>query len=146
MRDRINKIIQTEQHTPSSFADAIGVSRSSMNHILNGRNNPSLDVASRILSTFPHINSDWLLFGKEPMYRNQSSNFQPDLFHQTVIKTPEAPTAPEYRKENELKEPKITPNEPIINHLSSKETDTKKIVKIIILYSDNTYDTLSNEK
>lgn len=146
MRNRINTIIQTERHTPSSFADAIGVSRSSMNHILNGRNNPSLEVATRILSTFPHISSDWLIFGKEPMLRNSGNNFQADLFSQTVVKAPEVPDASEYRKEKELKEPKIEDKTPIINALASQNNDSKKVEKIIILYSDKTYDTLSLEK
>lgn len=145
MKNRINAIIQSEGHTPSSFADAIGVSRSSMNHILNGRNNPSLEVTSKILSTFPHIHSDWLIFGKDPMYRNQTNYFQPDLFHQAVVKAPDDAGESKYSKENELSEPVSESKVPIINGLNIQEPPSKKISKIIILYTDKTFDTLSIE-
>lgn len=145
MKNRINTVIHAEGHTPSSFADAIGVSRSSMNHILNGRNNPSLEVTSKILSTFTHINSDWLIFGKEPMYRNQTNYFQPDLFHQAVIKTSGDTDASEKAQENELTSPEIESKRPTVSELNVMETVSKKISKIIILYTDKTYDTLSVE-
>lgn len=146
MKNRISTIIQIEQHTPSSFADAIGVSRSSMNHILNGRNNPSLEVATKILTAFPRINSDWLLFGKEPMFKNQTGSFQGDLFQQSVVKATEHPQENKYARENELKGSEKEDNLPIVSELVAQTVVSKKIDKIIIMYSDKTFDTLSIEK
>jgi transcriptional regulator with XRE-family HTH domain len=65
--ERILAILEDKGLTPSSFADTIGIQRSSMSHILSGRNKPSLDVIHKILITFPDIQSDWLLTGKGPM-------------------------------------------------------------------------------
>lgn len=65
--ERILAILEYKELTPSSFADTIGIQRSSMSHILSGRNKPSLDVIHKILITFPDILSDWLLTGKGPM-------------------------------------------------------------------------------
>ncbi|MBO9701728.1 MAG: helix-turn-helix transcriptional regulator [Sporocytophaga sp.] len=65
--ERILAILENKELTPSSFADTIGIQRSSMSHILSGRNKPSLDVIHKILITFPDILSDWLLTGKGPM-------------------------------------------------------------------------------
>ena len=48
----------------SQFADEIGVQRSSVSHVLSGRNKPSLDFIIKIVAAFPEINSDWLLSGK----------------------------------------------------------------------------------
>lgn len=48
----------------SLFADKIGVQRSSMSHILKGRNRPSLDFIMRLIETFPEVNLYWLLNGK----------------------------------------------------------------------------------
>ena len=42
--DRVKKIISANGLTSSSFADKIGVPRSSISHVLSGRNNPSLDL------------------------------------------------------------------------------------------------------
>ncbi|MHC0441890.1 helix-turn-helix domain-containing protein [Flavobacterium sp. 3-210] len=48
----------------SSFADKIGVQRSSMSHLLSGRNKPSLDFVMKILEVFPDVDLYWLLNGK----------------------------------------------------------------------------------
>ncbi len=145
MKERIKTIIQTEGLTPSSFADVIHVSRASVNHILNGRNNPSLEVFSKILATFDNINSDWLLNGKEPMYKKVKGVFQNDLFDKVIIEEDKEPEKREYPKENELKTPNNNFNNAIINNLELKKETSKKISKIMILYSDKTYDILSPE-
>ena len=44
MKDRILAVMEHEGLTPSKFAEAIGIQRSAMSHIISGRNNPSLDV------------------------------------------------------------------------------------------------------
>ena len=67
MKDRIEKIIEVEQLSASKFADTIGVQRSSISHILSGRNKPSLELVNKILDQFPKINADWLLLGKGEM-------------------------------------------------------------------------------
>ena len=48
----------------SSFADKIGVQRSSLSHLLSGRNKPSLDFILKILDVFPEIDLYWILNGK----------------------------------------------------------------------------------
>ncbi|WP_343694172.1 helix-turn-helix transcriptional regulator [Flavobacterium sp.] len=48
----------------SSFADKIGVQRSSMSHLLSGRNKPSLDFIMKIMDVFPEVDLYWILNGK----------------------------------------------------------------------------------
>ncbi len=72
MKDRILKIINKEQLTSSKFADLIGVQRSSISHIISGRNNPSLDIVQKILLEFKTVNPEWLLFGTGDMYKKDS--------------------------------------------------------------------------
>jgi transcriptional regulator with XRE-family HTH domain len=48
----------------SGFADKIGVQRSSMSHLLSGRNKPSLDFVLKILDVFPDVDLYWILNGK----------------------------------------------------------------------------------
>ena len=64
MINRILLVLKTQNLTSSQFADEIGVQRSSISHILSGRNNPSLEFVTKILKRFPDINSEWILFGK----------------------------------------------------------------------------------
>ena len=61
--DRIKKIISANGLTNSSFADKIGVPRSSISHVLSGRNNPSLDLIIKILQSFDGISANYLLSG-----------------------------------------------------------------------------------
>ena len=78
MNNRILKILTVEGISPSKFSDKIGVTRSSISHILSGRNKPSLDVITKILISFKNINPEWLILGKDPMYKTviQTSLFE----------------------------------------------------------------------
>lgn len=94
MVDRILLVLKVKNLTASKFADEIGVQRSSISHILSGRNLPSLDFVQKVLKTYPEINSDWLLNGNGPMTKtysadlfnsvaedkNENNDSQPDLF------------------------------------------------------------------
>lgn len=63
MVDRIKKIMEYKQMSPTAFADTIDINRSSLTHIFSGRNQPSLDVAKKILTAFPDISTEWLVMG-----------------------------------------------------------------------------------
>ena len=70
MKRRIKKIIEQEGLNVNKFSDIIGVNKSTMSHILSGRNNPSIDVLTKILKNFPLINANWLLLGYGEIYIN----------------------------------------------------------------------------
>ena len=63
--ERIGGIIEDNNLSASAFASAIGVQRSSISHILSGRNNPSLDLLLKIHKTFKDISLEWLILGHE---------------------------------------------------------------------------------
>ena len=86
MKERILKILENENISAAKFADILGVQRSSISHIISGRNKPSLDFVQKILSKFPQINSDWLLFGKGNFYRNNSAPTSQKTSEPTVKK------------------------------------------------------------
>lgn len=143
MVDRIKSIIEQEGNNPSYFADSIGISRASINHILNGRNKPSLDMLMKILERFPEINSDWLIFGKSPMYKSEKSIIQPSLFNDNPTKPDKETNPVEYRKEIEVKKPQTMPKRTDLEKITTEKKELKKISKIMIFYSDNTFDTFS---
>lgn len=64
MLDRIKEIMLQKGLNPSGFADEIQVQRSSISHILNGRNKPSLELIQKIIAAFPDIDIEWLITGK----------------------------------------------------------------------------------
>src|SRR5690606_12597167 len=62
--NRLQKVIEYYGESASSFAEKIGVQRSSISHILSGRNKPSLDFVLKVLSSFPEVELYWLMNGK----------------------------------------------------------------------------------
>jgi plasmid maintenance system antidote protein VapI len=61
----------------SAFSDAIGVQRSSISHLLSGRNKPSLDFILKLNTRFPEVDLYWLLLGEGDLIKNSEA---PDLF------------------------------------------------------------------
>ncbi|MEI7830418.1 MAG: helix-turn-helix transcriptional regulator [Prolixibacteraceae bacterium] len=71
MKDRIIQFLASEEISPAEFADKIGVQRSSMSHIINGRNFPSAAFIQKMLQAYTALNPRWLLIGDGNMYMNQ---------------------------------------------------------------------------
>ncbi len=57
----------------SSFADKIGVQRSSISHIISGRNKPSLEFVLKVLNVFPEVDLYWLLNGTGTFPKSDTS-------------------------------------------------------------------------
>ena len=68
MQERIVLLMKSLGLNPTQFADEIGVQRSSISHILSGRNNPSLDLVTKILNRFKDVDSNWLILGKGSLF------------------------------------------------------------------------------
>lgn len=146
MKDRIKEIMENEGLTPAKFADQLQINRAVVSHILNGRNNPSLDVVMKILSEMEHINSDWLLNGIGSMYKegySPSVKKEHGLFDLDATDSTNTATKSEYSKENDVKNketPLISTDTQSLSHTRGKAREVKQI---IIYYTDNTFETFS---
>ena len=93
INDRFTKILEYSGFTASEFADEIDVQRSSISHIISGRNKPSLEFIVKIKNRFPELSWDWIILGQGEMLQNDSAlstseskinleeeNSSPDLF------------------------------------------------------------------
>ena len=76
MKERIQEFLRIENKSSSQFAEEIGVQPSAISHIISGRNKPSLDFILKMLAKYPTLSTDWILFGKGTMYREDAA----DLF------------------------------------------------------------------
>ena len=74
MNTRLQQFLELENLTPARLADMLGIQRSGLSHILQGRNKPSFDFLNRILTKFPHISADWLMTGRGKAYRDPSES------------------------------------------------------------------------
>ncbi|SFP96149.1 helix-turn-helix domain-containing protein [Hymenobacter arizonensis] len=77
MVERIRTLLEVRQLTPTQFADAIGIARPIVSHILSGRNKPSLEVVQRILAAMPDLSMPWLLNGTGPMLAGAAQAVEP---------------------------------------------------------------------
>ena len=79
---RLKKVMEFHQLSASTFADKVSVQRSSISHILSGRNKPSLDFVMKVTATFKDVDLYWLLDGKGSFPKNEmtSSPTTPSLF------------------------------------------------------------------
>lgn len=135
---------------PSAFADEIDIQRSSISHILSGRNNPSLDVVIKILSKYPEIKSDWLLTGKGPMKQLNLFGEEEDLVS-NVEQPPSEPVVQTAKQNLDGVQKKNTDQEkpiqetPIFKEEVSNQRDMsypqqpKRVKNIIIFYEDGTF-------
>jgi transcriptional regulator with XRE-family HTH domain len=71
---RLQQIMEHYSLSASAFAEQIGVQRSSVSHILSGRNKPSLDFVIKVVDTFQEVNLYWLLNGKGTFPSTTSNN------------------------------------------------------------------------
>ena len=89
---RLERILNYYSLSAAAFADKIQVQRSSISHLLTGRNKPSLEFVLKVVKTFPEVNLYWLLNGKGNF--PQKTNVTPTLIEKTDARS-ETPSRPE---------------------------------------------------
>ncbi|MCF8378259.1 MAG: helix-turn-helix transcriptional regulator [Bacteroidales bacterium] len=129
MVNRIKQILEKKQLSPSQFADEIDVKRSNISHILSGRNKPSIDLILKILTSYPDINSDWLLFGKKNVPENMgqlSIEDKPSDNSQVNLNLQSTKIASQNVRANK-------------KNIETKISSGSEIEKILVFFEDNTY-------
>ena len=115
---RLQKIIDFYDLTATSFSEKIAFNRSTISHILSGRNKPSLEFVIKVLEAYPEVDFYWLLNGKD--------SFPTDSIKQSP--------------ENNSSSSKSDTPEPIqAIQDSDKPITTKAIERIVIFYKDGTF-------
>ena len=138
---RLQKIMDRNDLNASSFAERINVGRSSISHILSGRNKPSLDFVVNTVKEFPEVDLYWLLNGKGTYPKSddvpvaapasKSSTPQPVQKEPNTIKS-EAPN----QETNDLFSAPSIEKIPLPN----KTNKGKNIQKVILLYDDGSFE------
>ena len=144
MKERIEEILLKYLLSSAQFADMIGVQRSSISHILSGRNKPSFDFIEKILIKYPEINADWLITGRGTLnnqlnssYDDQESPKEPDLFKQNPNNQHLTPkTKPLISKHEPMNKEEI----PIGDIVKEVEvTNVNSVKSIIFVYNDDSF-------
>ena len=149
MKGRLVQLLDLEQLTPSKFADIIGVQRSSVSHVISGRNNPSYDFLQKTLKAFPGLNAEWLMTGKGTMYE-QMGREQPGTLFDAPMESPDKqfpediqdhiPTStPQAKHEQPSEEPpKDLPGiDTAVNN--GDNLLKKRVTQVMVFYDDDTF-------
>jgi len=115
--ERLNEIMNYYGLSASAFAELIRVQRSSISHVLSGRNKPSLDFILKLNKAFPDINLYWLL------------NNTGDMINSTPTTTPSF--------EKNLKQDSIGKTQ-TADH--NTEYISKEVDRIVIFFKDGTFE------
>lgn len=133
---RLETLLEYYNLNASSFADKIGVQRSSLSHLLSGRNKPSLDFILKILEVFPEVDLYWILNGK--------GSFPKTIGNNNVIETPPAILNSEPISGNlfsTIPEAKtITPPTVEVKKINQlPQSISNEVEKIVFFYKDGTF-------
>ncbi len=150
MTERIQQLINDKKLSATQFSDEIGIQRSSLSHVLSGRNKPSLDFMLKIKTRFPDVNLDWLLLGEGQMYKEKKDTEDRIIDLAGEVNNEE--------KKNE-QENVLNVEEPVkegfggymarrerVDLPGGQDTLEKEIRQLILIYKDNTFTTLFPDK
>ena len=116
---RLNIIMDFYQLSAALLADKIEVQRSSISHLLSGRNKPSLEFVLKILKTFPEVELYWLLNGVGSFPKTTTTKSNQDT-----------PTLFSNEKKNTIEEK---------SPIKTIEENSKEIERIIIFFKDGSF-------
>ena len=148
-------MIEAEQITQAEFAERCDIKPATLSHVLTGRNSPSSQVIQKVLGANPQYRAEWLLKGEPPMMKEE---YRQQQAREAGVPLFEDFRVPRYSVDQNLhpqvKETRID----LVNKegLEKKETQTvipdantyaqtRKVVKIILYYDDNTFETFTPE-
>lgn len=165
-KERIAMIMQVKELQAKAFAEATGISTASLSHILNDRNKPTLAIFKAIVSAFPDLNPEWVVFGMGDMMKQQSGDqqtpvprhetsqqSQTEVNHQATAAAnalsegllPFADFAQAQMQQRAQKQPsKQEESAPVVKEVVKVvEKKPRKIVEIRVFFDDGTYEAFS---
>ncbi|HEU4791799.1 MAG TPA: helix-turn-helix transcriptional regulator [Flavobacterium sp.] len=135
---RLEIILDYYSLNASSFADKIGVQRSSMSHLLSGRNKPSLDFILKIIEIFPDVDLYWILNGKGIFPKNSEAN--EDLKSNSIVSNIDTPTPIDLFSQISMP----TESNSLLSKSNKIETSTEnensdEVEKIVFFYKNGSF-------
>ena len=126
---RLEKIMEFYGLTATALAEEMDFNRSTISHLVSGRNKPSLEFVMKVLQRFTEVDLDWLVLGKGvfPSTENSDQN-------KKASKTSDSKKPMDLFSENLAPPPKII----------EQRTDGRKIDRIVVFYEDGTFKNYEN--
>jgi transcriptional regulator with XRE-family HTH domain len=146
INDKIKQILVAKGYSPSHFADEIGVQRSSISHILSGRNRPSFDIIQKIIRRFPDLGFDWILEDEIPssVFRQAPSQ---------LVRKPETSSPQNHLSDMSDRNNRLYNSRPVRNEIAAEAIPeieeqpfmqqptvlSRQVERILVFYTDGTF-------
>ena len=156
MKERLEQLMELLHLSPTQFANEIGVQRATLQHILSGRNEPSLKIIMAIHNKYPDVELEWLLngIGTAIPQLNTTDQTEPDypllpgmestFFPTDVRKSPDFSSL--RGEDTPLKQRKTRNNKEIRTENTTSEYALNKSIKeVVVFFSDGTYQKFSSD-
>ena len=120
---RLQKILDYYGISATAFSEEIEVNRSTISHLLSGRNKPSLEFIMKVISHYPEVELYWLLNGKGSF----------------PAVSPEAEIRPGEAQKNTGAEPILKASEEKLEETPPLPVKDNEIDRIVIFYKDGRF-------
>ncbi|MDQ1089074.1 MULTISPECIES: helix-turn-helix transcriptional regulator [unclassified Siphonobacter] len=136
-KEKVIYLLESNDLTAAQFADSIGIPRSSISHILSGRNRLSMDIARKIVKQFPEITYEWLCDENPTVIKSNGFSHPKAAYSQPVVNEmqPQVKSSDFARKNGVGQRPDLAYSQ--AHEKASFEN--KHVVKMIVFYSDQTW-------
>jgi len=134
LSEKIKQILSQKNISPSLFADEIGIQRSSISHILAGRNKPSLDIVQKIVKRFPDLGVNWIWEDEELPRISGEIISSASAIKPPIINPKSRPAAPS-ESVKRISESQA----PVQENVVQQKKEEKSIERIMVFYSDGTF-------
>ena len=131
---RIEKILDYYSLSATAFSEAIDFNRSTISHLISGRNKPSLEFVMKVVQKFPEVELYWLLNGKGVFPSEENFSNSPSASISRTTKTESSNLLKVLQKETETSQ--LSPR--------NSEEKQKEIDKIVIFYKDGSFKAYEN--
>lgn len=128
--DRLNLFVEESGLTRAQFADACGIPRPTISQMLSGKNKKiGDDIISIVHKTYPEIPMLWLLFGEgvKPVFKGSAKVYKISSFENNLL-------------EGDENVNQNASSESMIKHMVNKNSTQKKISKIVVFFTDNSFE------
>lgn len=127
--NRLEKIMEYYDLTATALAEEIDFNRSTISHLISGRNKPSLEFVMKILQKYSEVELEWLVLGK--------GNFPPSTIKST--QAPKSSSTP-----TPLKSLDLFSESNLTSVLSNKPSSQKSVERVVVFFTDGTFKNYEN--
>ncbi len=128
---RLQELMFYYEISAATLADKISVQRSSISHLLSGRNNPSLDFIIKILDNYQKVRFEWLVKGDGVLDSDTGEQ----------VDNSSAPTL--FEQELGAKKREFGGKQPILDPKVANQVNNT-VEKILLVYKDGSFKVYDN--